>query len=593
MSDPVDPQIPVRRQAVPVRDPRYSPRGPGSRVQASHVLVIVLFCIFVVGAASFVVMALGATSASPSPGPSGSQIAVAPGSVQGSLAPGQTPGPTVPAATDTPGPGETPATPGPDGTPDPTQTPGPVADVVMPLVPVISFWATDDSISMKELTRAFQGQSSTYPKVIVEPGDRDAIAAALNITLADSVENGDVEQIRQKTRDGYLGLIPASDLTPQLRALSIGSASLVGEDHLSKLSNWPLMATVKRPVAEKWDAGATWTIVAGGDMFLDRGVENTTLHKGGGVDYPFQGGTARVTGHCACSPSQQIPGELVPTSVRTGNKGIVRAFVQNADLAIANLENPIPDHPSWHLSGTVFGGPPKLLGMFTYAGIDWVSLANNHILDYGADGIAQTRANLKKVGIPFTGAGKNAAQAGEISYLKANGLKVAMVACVGVVPGVFAGQNKAGGLPCKDKYVVPAIQEARQNADVVIVFAHWGNEYHREPFPSQEPLAKDWVDAGADLVLGAHPHVYGGLQEVDGHTVIYSMGNFIFDQYWSTATMEGALTELTFQGTKLVQVRLHPMIMLDQSQPNFLNPATDDGKELLKEIRAVADPMGW
>ena len=140
---------------------------------------------------------------------------------------------------------------------------------------------------------------------------------------------------------------------------------------------------------------------------------------------------------------------------------------------------------------------------------------------------------------------------------------------------------------------MPRIAEARQNADVVIVFPHWGNEYHREPFASQAPLAKAWVDAGADLVLGAHPHVWGGLQEIDGHSVIYSMGNFIFDQYWSTATMEGALTEMTFQGTKLVQLRLHPTIILDQAQPNLLNPATDDGKALMKAVRTVSTTIDW
>jgi poly-gamma-glutamate synthesis protein (capsule biosynthesis protein) len=95
------------------------------------------------------------------------------------------------------------------------------------------------------------------------------------------------------------------------------------------------------------------------------------------------------------------------------------------------------------------------------------------------------------------------------------------------------------------------------------------------------------------VIVGSHSHVYGGLEEIDGHAVVYSMGNFIFDQYWSTDTMESALTELTFQGNRVVQIRLHPYIMLDQAQPNFLNPATDDGKDLLKEVRQVADSLGW
>ena len=93
--------------------------------------------------------------------------------------------------------------------------------------------------------------------------------------------------------------------------------------------------------------------------------------------------------------------------------------------------------------------------------------------------------------------------------------------------------------------------------------------------------------------MGSHPHLYGGLQDIEGKPVIYSMGNFIFDQYWSTATMESALTEITFQGDHVVQIRLHPYVILDQAQPNLLNPATDDGKAFLGQVKQVADSIGW
>jgi poly-gamma-glutamate capsule biosynthesis protein CapA/YwtB (metallophosphatase superfamily) len=464
----------------------------------------------------------------------------------------------------------------------------------MPMVPVVDFWSSVTDISVNELTRALKGQSAAWPKVIVAPDDRQPLASALGINIADTVEAGTQDDIRAKTRQGYLAVIRASDLDARIRALSLGGKDLVGVDHITKLSDWPLIATVTAPASDKWTAGGTWTINAGGDMFLDRGVRNTTLEKGMGVNYPFDGGTAKVTGHCRCSPSQQIPNELVPIVKRTGNAGMVREFVMAANLTLANLENPVPDSPTWHLSGTHFGGPPRLLPMFTNAGIDWVSLANNHMADYGSDGIIQTRKHLTTAGIPFSGAGRNLAEAGQIAYLQANGLKVGIVACV-LVPGVKinASDSHAGTFGCKTRFTLPKIAEARQNADVVIVFAHWGNEFHRDPFDSQITLAQKWVDAGADLVLGAHTHVYGGLQELSGKPVVYSMGNFIFDQYWSTPTMESALTEITFQGTRVVQIRLHPYVILDQAQPNFLNPATDDGKALLEEVKTVSDKLGW
>lgn len=587
MSDPSDPHIPIRRQAVPLRDPRYAPRPRGPRINASHLLVVTLFCVFIIGAAAFMVMALS-PQGSPRPA-AGSQVANASGSARPEATSALGSGGQGPVD-----PGASPGGPGSSQTPDASPSPGPAGGLAMPIVPVVSFWSTDEGISLNELKKALQAQSSAYPHVIVRSEDRASIGTALGISVAGAVESGDVDQIRLKTRAGYLGLLPASALTARVRALSLEGASLVGEGHLKKLADWPLMATVQAPVSDRWDPGATWTMVAGGDMFLDRGVRNTTLEMGKGIDYPFAGGTAKVTGHCTCSPSKQIPNELVPVVQRTGNAGIVRNLVMHADLAIANLENPIPDNPSWHLSGTIFGGPAKLLPMFTNAGIDWVSLANNHIFDYGAAGVAQTRQNLKRAGIPFSGAGANLEQAGQIAYLQTKGLKVGLVACV-LVPGVHldATPTRSGPMGCDVRYTLPRITEARANADLVIVFAHWGNEYHREPFPSQIKLAQQWVAAGADIILGGHPHVFGGLQEINGKPAVYSMGNFIFDQYWSTPTMESALTEITLQGTRVVQIRLHPYVILDQAQPNFLDPARDDGRQLLKEVRAVSDGLGW
>jgi poly-gamma-glutamate capsule biosynthesis protein CapA/YwtB (metallophosphatase superfamily) len=87
--------------------------------------------------------------------------------------------------------------------------------------------------------------------------------------------------------------------------------------------------------------------------------------------------------------------------------------------------------------------------------------------------------------------------------------------------------------------------------------------------------------------------VPGAIEDINGHVVIYSMGNFIFDQYWSTATMESIIPEMTFAGTRLVQLTLNPDIILDQAQPNLLDPATDDGKALMKAIRRASTTLDW
>jgi poly-gamma-glutamate capsule biosynthesis protein CapA/YwtB (metallophosphatase superfamily) len=586
-----NPRLPVNRQAVPVRDSRYTPPKGAPLLNASRIVVLLLFLVFVLGAAGFLALAV-APGSSPSPRrsdlpgtalPSGSAVSSSSGTD------------TTPGPGETPGTQATPTEPGvsidPGTSPTPTPTDAPTGSLVMPIVPVIGFWGTETDISMRALTDALKGANSSWPRVIVPQADRGAIADAVGIKLASSVETGDVPAIQTAVKRGALGLMRASDLTPAVRALALDGKDLFGNDRIKKNGDWPLLATVTAPVDQAWDQAKTWTLVAGGDMFLDRGVRNTTLEKGKGVDYPFDGGTARVTGHYCCAPSS-VRAE-VPSYVRTGHKGIVRQLVKNADLAIANLENPIPDNPSWHLSGFIFGGEPKSLAGFVNAGIDWVSVANNHVYDYGPAGVDQTRQNLDAAGIPFGGAGKNVQQAGQVSYLQTHGVKIAIIACVAVGKAAWASANKAGGLPCKNAYVLPRLAEARRNADMVIVFPHWGVEYSRNPIPSQRRLARDWVDAGADLIIGSHPHVPGAIEDINGRVVIYSMGNFIFDQYWSTATMESVIEEMTFDGTRLVQLRMHPDIILDQAQPNLLDPATDDGRVLMKAIRNASTALDW
>lgn len=480
-------------------------------------------------------------------------------------------------------------TPKPGTTPGPTGTPAPTGDVAMPIVPVVGFWSTAMDISTADLKSALQGQSATYKKVSVSAPDRDALGLTLGVTIDGAVETGDAAEVISTVKGGALGLMRASDVGPSVRALSIDGKALFGESRVKQTTEWPLVLTVQAPLDQAWDQTKTWTLLAGGDMFLDRGVRRMVVAHGNDADYPFDGGTARVTGHHCCGVYVTI--HPVADVELTGNKGAVRNLTKNADLTIANLENPVPDNWVYHAHDYIFSGDPGLLSMFTNAGIDWVSIANNHIRDYQSPGVIDTGKNLSAAGLGFGGAGKDIAEAGKISYLEANGTKVAIIACSDV--GAYATTTSAGGLPCRSSLVVQGIKRAKKQADVVIVFAHWGKEYSRIPFGSQRVLAKTWVHAGATTILGAHTHVAGAIEEIDGHVVVYSMGDFIFDQDWWTITMESFLPEMTFQRGRLVQMTLHPFVMADQAQPNLLDPATDDGKALLKAIRRASTHLDW
>jgi poly-gamma-glutamate capsule biosynthesis protein CapA/YwtB (metallophosphatase superfamily) len=463
----------------------------------------------------------------------------------------------------------------------------------MPIVPVARFWSTQQGITSRDVRLALRtGSPGAYERVVVEDSIADELARVLGIEIHPDVRRGDPARVATLVSRGALGLLSATHVTPSMRLLELNGVSLVGNDRIRDVADWPLRVVLEQSEDERWQQERTWVLVAGGDSFTDRGVYQKVVRQGKGVDYPFDGGTARVTGHGCCDPV--FNANIVPRYVLTGNKGMVRRLFKNAELAVANHEQPVTEQAVHHTSGLRFSGKPELTRIFTRAGIDYLSLANNHIKDYGADGIQDTRRILRRHGIAFGGAGKDLEQARRISYLAAGDSSVAIIPCLGIVRPYWAGTNQSGATPCLDRYLVPDIKKAAREADVVIVFPHWGVEYTRQPLPSMRKHAARWAKAGADLILGAHSHVAGAIEDIDGTPVLYSLGNLIFDQHWSTHTMESALLEATFHGDRLIEMRLRPYIIHDTSQPNLLDPASGEGRRLLLEVkRASADWLDW
>ncbi len=627
----------VRRTNPPPASPHGAPAGEpsgrASRPDAARILVLVFVALFAIGAVGFLSKTLEAIEGGPSPSPStappaaGAMIdapprdpalleqeapSIPPAAIETGAPPSIAPtaGPmATPCPSPSPLPEASPASaslaPGVSPTPTsslsaasaaPSEPPpgdpcaGPAEALVlqdMPFVPVVRFWETRESIDRDDLVAALRGRSSAYRRVMIPTGDRVAIESALGISVADSVREADPAAIIAAVKKGRtLGILRASDVVPGVRALGIDGRQLFGNDRVQRLGRWPLVAEVQTTAGAAWRQDDTWTLVAGGDSFTDRGLYERVVRRGRGVDYPFDGGTARVTGHHICPSCPRAEGNLVPIYKLSGPRGIVRALVKDADLAIANHEQPTPTNWEFHLFGTRFSGRPSLTEIFSRAGIDFMSLANNHIRDYGAPGVINTLKTLDKYGIKHAGAGKDIQQASKPAYLKVKGLTVGIVSCNMIARGhLNATETSAGAADCKSKEVRESIKAARARADVLIVFPHWGIEFSRGRAAYQEALATRWRRLGVDLVLGAHAHVPGGIGEIDGMPVFYSLGNFIFDQSWSTATMEGILVEATFHGDRLVQTRVHPFLTHDQAQPNLLDPARDDGRALMNEIR--------
>ena len=383
-----------------------------------------------------------------------------------------------------------------------------------------------------------------------------------------------------------LAFLRADAVGPDVRALAWGDIALFGVGRVRSLADWPLRAALPLPATgDGFDPATTWTLFAGGDILLDRGVYQTVKVRGKGVDFPFDGGAAEITSRYCCSSF----GWEVPRTQRTGDAGAVRALIEGADLAIANFENPAPDQPRYHTSGTVFSADPALIAGLANAGIDYVSLANNHIRDAGGPGILQTIANLDRNGIASSGSGKNLAAARRPGLLKVAGTTVAILAYDAIAAGYHATATRIGSAPLLSRYVREDVKAARAaGANLVIVFPHWGTEYQAKPFAAQQKLARMIIDAGADMVIGNHAHWAAAMEVYKGKPIWYALGNFVFDQTWSEPTMEGITLELTFRGaTSLAQVRIRPHIILDKAQPNFLDPA-GDGKVVMGQVYSAS-----
>ena len=205
--------------------------------------------------------------------------------------------------------------------------------------------------------------------------------------------------------------------------------------------------------------------------------------------------------------------------------------LEDADVTVANLETAVATEGTAQDKQYVFNAPLNITDMMAVSGIDVVSLANNHSMDYGAEAMLETRARAEGSGLAVVGAGENRDHAFEPHMVDVDGLSVAIVATSRLLPreSWFATTDGAGVASAYDlDDAVEAVWHARQNADRVVVFVHWGDELAACPNQVQRTLADAFVAAGADVIVGHHPHVLQGV-ETRGHALIaYSVGNFAF-----------------------------------------------------------------
>lgn len=209
------------------------------------------------------------------------------------------------------------------------------------------------------------------------------------------------------------------------------------------------------------------------------------------------------------------------------------SHMQNADLFILNEEFPF-SHRGEPMADKqfTFRTDPKYVSILKELGTDIVTLANNHALDYGRTAFEDTLETLDQAGIQRIGGGYSISEASAPAVCTVNGQRFAIFGATRVSPSAdwYAGESQSGLFQTYDPAKLnAAIQEAGKSCDHVIVFVHWGIEKNETPEEYQRSLARSYIDAGADLVVGCHPHVLQGFEYYKGVPIIYSLGNYLFD----------------------------------------------------------------
>ena len=208
--------------------------------------------------------------------------------------------------------------------------------------------------------------------------------------------------------------------------------------------------------------------------------------------------------------------------------------LQDADIFMVNNEFPFSNRgePMEDKQFT-FCCDPKYVKALNEMGVDIVSLANNHTLDYGRDALSDTFTTLDGAGILYAGAGETKERAYELQVIEKNGKKFGFLAASRVVPASnWKVEERTPGMltAYDDTKLVQLIKEARSECDFLSVYIHWGVEYDAYPQDYQTKIATDCFNAGADLILGAHTHCLQGISYISGKPVFYSLGNFVFGQ---------------------------------------------------------------
>lgn len=383
------------------------------------------------------------------------------------------------------------------------------------------------------------------------------------VTLVDSAE-----AIKKHLRDDPTsrGVVPLKSLSPDVRALSSPfplQEWVTWQRSESVMAEWfginkPLDDLIAKLVHRSSIElpPALHTFVAVGDIMLGRSLQK------------------RMATHAdPLFPFQEIAERL-----------------RNADVAIGNLECAITLTGIPAKKPYVFRAEPDAARRLKDAGFTVVSMANNHGGDYGREGLLNSLNHLSLAGIGVLGAGLNhdASAAPWLTTLP-DGTVIGIIGSSIVGSSYPVGRVNPGVHVCSSTRFLEEVKAAKSLCDFLIVFPHWGEEYTASPTPAQRTLGRQAIEAGASLVIGHHPH---WIQEVECYqdgVIAYSLGNFVFDQFFSEQTTEGLVLTCLISKGRIRQIYTDPVV-IQGGTPTFMDPTAPAMEQRFSRIRSTMFP---
>lgn len=270
-----------------------------------------------------------------------------------------------------------------------------------------------------------------------------------------------------------------------------------------------------------------------------------------------------------------------------------KATLRRADITYGNLETPLSSRGSkWPNKSFNFRGPLSAAPALRSAGFDVLSGANNHALDYGRTAFNDTRRVVKKNGMAYVGGGANIRDAWAPRIITVKGKKVAFIAYSEITPTGFAATAKHSGTAYLKRMsqATSAVRAAAKQADYVVVAPHWGIEKKYDPSKRQVNEAHALIRAGADVVLGSHPHRIQGVEYYRNGVIAYSLGNYVFSG-GSSASHDTMILKVTLAGGKVKSASTRPVRIVNAA-PKVMKPTSSSGKRITGIIKRTSAKRG-